>query len=147
MILKGRNFADWTCFQLRPGLMDATRMSDGRLVYLKRVKAQESNIINYFSSDDLQRDPDNHCVPILDVIQDDKDSRSSYIVMPFLRLMDDPPFAFVNDVVDLADQLLEVCCPSIITGFSTKRITRASSIYTSMVSHIGTRVIAHVQRF
>ena len=50
----------------------------------------------------------NHCVPILDVFQDDVDPTISYLVMPFLRLVDDPPFSTVADVVDFVDQILEV---------------------------------------
>lgn len=34
--------------------------------------------------------------------------------MPYLRLTDDPPFDIVNDIVDLADQLFEVCAPSVL---------------------------------
>lgn len=96
--------------KFRPNLVDATRISDGRLVYVKRVETgdEESNIARMFSQETLRNDPDNHCVPILDVFRDDEDAKISYIVMPFLRLMDDPPFQFVHDVIDFADQLLEV---------------------------------------
>jgi hypothetical protein len=52
--------------------------------------------------------PANHCVPILDDFVDDEDSSVSYMVMPFLRLTDKPPFEIVDDIVDLMDQLLEV---------------------------------------
>ena len=69
---------------------------------------EEWKIALSFSSSDARDDPDNHCVPILDHFADDENPRISYIVMPFLRLMDDPPFLFVDDVVDMADQLLQV---------------------------------------
>lgn len=45
---------------------------------------------------------------MLDVIQDDEDPSISYLVMPFLRLMNDPPFEHVEEVVDFVDQILEV---------------------------------------
>lgn len=81
------------------------------MVYLKRVSTdgEESSIAALFSSELLRLDRRNHCVPILDTFPDDDDPQISYIVMPFLRLIDDPPFEFVNDVVDFADQILEVC--------------------------------------
>lgn len=47
-------------------------------------------------------------MPILDVFEDDVDPAISYIVMPFLRLIDDPPLQYVHDIVDLTDQLLRV---------------------------------------
>lgn len=61
-----------------------------------------------FSEDHLRDKPANHCVPILDLFEDDEDPSISYLVMPFLRLMDDPPFWLVNDIVDFTDQMLEV---------------------------------------
>ena len=97
--------------QLRTHLVDATRMSDGKLVYIKRVKTgdKESAIARMLSSEALLADPRNHSVPIIDTFMDNDDPNTSYIVMPFLRLFDDPPFEHVNEVVDLVDQLLEVC--------------------------------------
>jgi hypothetical protein len=57
-------------------------------------------------------DPANHSVPVLDTFVDSVDSSISYLVMPFLRLSDDPTFDVVEEVVDFADQVLEVrCCP------------------------------------
>jgi hypothetical protein len=61
-----------------------------------------------FSSEPLRSDPRNHCVPVLDLIQDDEDSDVSYMIMPLLRPMDDPPFEFVEEMVDYTDQILEV---------------------------------------
>ena len=56
-------------------------------------------------------DPANHSVPILDTFVDSVDNSISYLVMPFLRLFDDPAFDVVEEVVDFADQALEVRCP------------------------------------
>ena len=77
---------------------------------LKRVKTDgsEAKIATMLSADTLREDPTNHCVPILDIFQDDKDDSLSYIVMPYLRLVDTPPMKHVNEVIDLVDQLLEV---------------------------------------
>lgn len=95
--------------QFRPNLTDATRISDGRLVYVKRVgtNSEELQIATLFSEDRLRDALGNHCVPILDVFQDDLDPTISYLVMPLLRLSDDPPFQHVNDVMEFIDQMLE----------------------------------------
>jgi len=93
--------------QLRPLLVDATRMSDGKLVYIKEVQTGdiESSIALMLSAID---DPANHSVPILDTFEDSIDKSTSYLVMPFLRLVDDPRFEVVEEVLDFADQILEV---------------------------------------
>ena len=53
-------------------------------------------------------DPTNHSVPIIDTFQDLVDKSKSYLVMPFLRLIDDPDFEVVEEVLDFVDQILEV---------------------------------------
>ena len=53
-------------------------------------------------------DPANHSVPILDTFEDLVDKSVSYLVMPFLRLTDSPAFEVVEEVLDFADQILEV---------------------------------------
>jgi len=53
-------------------------------------------------------DPANHSVPILDTFEDLVDNSISYLVMPFLRLIDNPPFEVVEEVLDFVDQILEV---------------------------------------
>jgi len=93
--------------QLRPLLVDATRMSDDKLVYIKEVETgdSESSIALKLGAID---DPANHSVPILDTFEDPVDKSISYLVMPFLRLADDPPFEVVEEVFDFVDQILEV---------------------------------------
>ncbi|EED84382.1 predicted protein [Postia placenta Mad-698-R] len=41
------------------------------------------------------------------VLPDDEDESITYMVMPFLRLIDPPPFETPQDVVELVDQILE----------------------------------------
>ena len=53
-------------------------------------------------------DPANHSVPILDTFEDLVDESISYLVMPFLRLIDNPPFEVVEELLDFVDQILEV---------------------------------------
>ena len=80
------------------------------MVQIKKVKTddEESRIARMFSTEPLRSDPRNHCVPILESFQDDQDADVTYLVMPWLRSMDDPPFELVGDVVDFADQIIEV---------------------------------------
>lgn len=79
------------------------------MVCLKRVltNSQELEIATLFSRPPLCGHPSNHCVPVLDAFVDDEDEKISYIVMPFLRRMDNPPFDLVNDLLDFVDQVLE----------------------------------------
>ncbi|KAI0054404.1 hypothetical protein BV25DRAFT_1866421, partial [Artomyces pyxidatus] len=90
-------------------LVDATRISDGKLVYIKRVKTgdQELAIALFLQAGSLRDDPRNHSVPILDVFPDLNHEGHSYIVMPFLQLMDRPEFTSIGEIVDFADQILE----------------------------------------
>jgi serine/threonine protein kinase len=76
-------------------------------VYIKEVRTRdlESSIALMLSAID---NPANHSVPILDTFEDPLDKSISYLVMPFLRLTDSPPFEVVEEVLDFADQILEV---------------------------------------
>ena len=76
-------------------------------MYVKEVKTGdlESSIALMLSAID---DPANHSVPILDTFEDSVNKSISYLVMPFLRLTDNPRFEVVGEVLDFTDQLLEV---------------------------------------
>jgi hypothetical protein len=76
-------------------------------VYIKEVRTgdTESSLALMLSAID---DPANHSVPILDTFEDSIDKSISYLVMPLLRLTDDPRFEVVEEVLDFADQILEV---------------------------------------
>ncbi|KAI0039017.1 hypothetical protein FA95DRAFT_1658502 [Auriscalpium vulgare] len=95
---------------LRYHLIDATRLSDGKMVYIKRVQTGdlESRIAIRLSSEPLRSDPRNHSVPILDTFVDSDDSQISYIVMPFLRPMDWPEIDYIGELLDFGEQILEV---------------------------------------
>jgi hypothetical protein len=82
-------------------------MSDGKLVYIKQVSTgdSESRIASMLSAVD---DPANHSVPILDTFGDPANKSISYLVMPFLRSPDNPPFQVVEEVLGFADHILEV---------------------------------------
>ncbi len=76
-------------------------------MYIKQVRTGDlgSSIALMLSAID---DPANHSVPILDTFEDTVNKSISYLVMPFLRLTDRPRFEVVEEVLDFADQILEV---------------------------------------
>ncbi|EIM91026.1 uncharacterized protein STEHIDRAFT_72737 [Stereum hirsutum FP-91666 SS1] len=100
---------DSCCLSGRKPCVDATRISDGELVFIKRVKTDddESRIALYLSDNTFRQDTQNHCVPIIDYFEDSDDPSISYLVMPFLSSIDGPPFETVGDVVEFCDQILE----------------------------------------
>ncbi|KZT74482.1 hypothetical protein DAEQUDRAFT_701868 [Daedalea quercina L-15889] len=93
----------------RENIMHATRILDGAQVCIKRVVSgsDELRIACMFSSTPLCDDPANHAVPILDTFEDEENEYISYLVMPLLRHIDDPPMTAVGDVVEFIDQILE----------------------------------------
>ncbi|TDL26470.1 hypothetical protein BD410DRAFT_715779 [Rickenella mellea] len=86
-----------------------TRTSDGAAVMLKKTEAntEESRIAQLFSTPERLKDSRNHCVPILDHFPDQTDPKIEIIAMPLLRRCDDPPFYFVDEVLDFVLQTLE----------------------------------------
>lgn len=97
---------DWY-FQLAVSLIDAVRISDGKLVYIKAIHtdSEELKILRLLQS--LPSDPMNHCVPLLDYFADAGNPELSFIVMPYLQFMEEPPFETVANVVDFVDQMLD----------------------------------------
>jgi serine/threonine protein kinase len=96
-------------------ILDAKRLSDGSTVILKRLAKDEYKtnkyqneveISKFFSSEALRDHPDNHCVPILDVIEESETSKWVFLVMPVLRPYNNPPFETLNNVVDFMRQYL-----------------------------------------
>jgi len=96
---------------LMPTILDATRQSDGLLVTLKKVDTVvhpfEVEIGEFLSSEQLAQDPRNHCVRILDVLQDPIDSKLSIVVMPLLKSYDKPEFLTVGEAVAFCVQMIE----------------------------------------
>ncbi|KAI0028574.1 hypothetical protein K488DRAFT_58252 [Vararia minispora EC-137] len=98
----------------RPLLIDATRISDNLLVYIKQCVTGdlETEIATRLNAPNLRQDGRNHACPIIDVFSDVHDSKVCYMVMPFLRPINKPPFETVGEVVDCITQLLELCYAS-----------------------------------
>jgi hypothetical protein len=97
--------------------MDATRRRDGKHVMLKKIFTEEGphelRIAQLFSSREVSRDPRNHCVPLLDVIELPNTSQK-LMVMPFLRPFNNPRFQTYGEFVAFFTQICEVsplkCC-------------------------------------
>ena len=91
--------------------MDATRISDGRLVMLKRLVKEEGpyelQINELFSTEPLSSNPRNRCARLLGVInlQDDP----PIMVHPLLRPFYDPPLHTYGEFVTFYAQVCEVC--------------------------------------
>ncbi|EMD33669.1 hypothetical protein CERSUDRAFT_159918 [Gelatoporia subvermispora B] len=92
-------------------LLDATRVSDGKIVMLKSVSKRwhpyEVMISEFFASEPLASNPRNHCVPIIEVFQDPDAEQYEILVMPFLRLWRDPFFNTIGEFVDFFGQICE----------------------------------------
>ena len=101
-------------------VVDATCDSDNKLVYIKKVQKTSLELSIAQSLMSLPSDPKNHCMPIREIIDPEDANNPSgqkepeftgevYIVMPFLRPVNDPRWETVADIVDFVDQILEVC--------------------------------------
>ena len=90
--------------------MDATRISDGRQVVLKRLLTEEGpyelEINKLFSTEPLASNPRNYCVRLLDVIELPDDP--PILVHPLLRPYDDPRFQTYGEFITFFSQICEV---------------------------------------
>ncbi|KAG9046465.1 hypothetical protein FS837_004350 [Tulasnella sp. UAMH 9824] len=89
--------------------LDALRVSDGTLVFLKLVSksSPEIEIGRLLASDELRLDPRNHTIPLLDVIEDSTNPERVILVLPSLRSIDSPSPTTVKECLDLVNQTLE----------------------------------------
>ena len=71
-------------------------------------KNEEGHIAQMLSTKEMLADPRNHCVPVIEVIEDPNDEKVSYMVMPLLQHVEWPPFECIKDIVDCVDQVFEV---------------------------------------
>ena len=96
-------------YQMRLG-MDATRISDGKPVMLKKLPIEEGlhelEINKLFSTEPLASDPRNHCVRLLDVIELPNDP--PIIVHPLLRPFADPHLQTYGEFVTFFSHTCEV---------------------------------------
>lgn len=95
--------------------MDAARSSDGSAIVLKRQKLTEPFNELYasrvFCTEEVARDPRNHCVRLLDIIYlEGQTVPEALLVYPALLPCDICPFETVEEAVDFFKQLFEVRC-------------------------------------
>jgi hypothetical protein len=92
--------------------MDATRISDGKPVMLKRLLAEEGpyelEVNRLFSTEPLSSNVRNHCVQLLDVVELSNDP--PIMVHPLLRPFYDPPLQTYGEFVTFFAQTCEVRC-------------------------------------
>ncbi|KAJ6525272.1 kinase-like domain-containing protein [Mycena vulgaris] len=92
-------------------VLDATRISDGAFVMLKwidkTVHPFEVEIGAWFSTEPQRSDPENHCVPIYEVLQTPDNPNVQVIVMPLLTRYDKPRFDTIGEAVSFFRQIFE----------------------------------------
>jgi hypothetical protein len=123
--------------------MDATRRRDGKHVMFKKIYPDEGPhemiITQLFSSRELARDPRNHCVPLLDIIEIPQNDQK-LMVMPLLRPFNDPHFQTFGEFVGFFTQICEVRpFPNRHEPVLIDLWTRVSNSCTSRTLHTGTR--------
>jgi len=106
--------------------VDAIHETTGKTVYIKEVPtdSEELRIAQLVIQEEWLDDPRNHCVPVTKVFKDHEDPKISYMVMPFLRPVDSPPFDQVKEITVFVDQILEVtvnCFPTYTSNVSILR--------------------------
>ena len=126
--------------------MDATRRRDGKHIMLKKIYPDEGPhelmITQLFSSPAIARDPRNHCVPLLDIIEIPQNGQKlKLMVMPFLRPFNDPNFQTFGEFVAFFTQICEVRTfkHSRHEPIPIDHSIRASNSCTSGTLHTGTR--------
>ena len=111
--------------------MDATRVRDNLQVMLKVIYPAEGPhelmINKFFSSPELAKMPDNHCAPLLDVIEIQRPEPQKLMVFPFLRPFDQPKIQTFGEFVAFFTQICQVrpnvssipvLCWYLINGFT-----------------------------
>ena len=66
------------------------------------------DIARFLSSEPLTSDPQNHCVPIYDVLLVPDEDDRILLVMPLLREYSSPRFDTFGEAVDFFKQIFEV---------------------------------------
>ncbi|KAK7448447.1 hypothetical protein VKT23_013709 [Stygiomarasmius scandens] len=99
--------------------MDALRVSDGQMVMIKKIRVpdptnptRELQMSRLIHSGSLSvENPDNHCVPIYDILQLPEDSCVYFIVMPFLTRWwpdwHEVPFSTLGEAISFMRQLFK----------------------------------------
>lgn len=92
--------------------MDATRVRDNLQVMFKRVLPEEGphelRFNQLFSSPELAAMPNNHCAPLLEVIDLQQPDPQKLMVFPLLRPFNQPKIQTFGEFVAFFTQICEV---------------------------------------
>lgn len=92
--------------------MDARRSSDNALVLLKKINLsrcpREVEILRRFLSKSSADNPENHCVPVYDVLEVPESTDLAILVMPYLLQTHSPDFETLGEIVEYFRQIFEV---------------------------------------
>lgn len=89
--------------------MDATRVRDNLQVMLKAADGpSELRINKLFSSPELATMPDDHCAPLLDVIEIQHPKPQELMVFPLLRPFNKPKIQTFGEFVAFFTQICQV---------------------------------------
>lgn len=93
--------------------MDAWSVKHNRRVVLKQIHRDadgdnEIRIMSYLSQDTLSGDPDNHCIPLLDVLDPGDSYDFVLIVMPLLLNLRHIKFLTIDEAMEFCSQILQV---------------------------------------
>ncbi|TFK74320.1 hypothetical protein BDN72DRAFT_893294 [Pluteus cervinus] len=95
----------------RAAVVDATRVTDGKRVLLKRIYTSdhpfEVEITKLFSTEPLSRNPSNYCVQLLEVLNLPDEPDATLLVFPFLQHLTVLPFDTFGEIVDFIKQIFE----------------------------------------
>ena len=94
-----------------PSIVDATRISDGETVILKRFSRtrdpDEKNISMFLSSEPAKSHPRNHSILLYEVL-DVPRTDNSILVLPLMTRFYQPEFETVGEVLECFRQIFEV---------------------------------------
>ena len=91
-----------------PTAMDGTRARDGMQVIFKKIARNQLEINQYLCSPGLMRDPHNHCVPLLEILELPDAPGQRLLVIPVLRPFDNPRFQTFGEFVSFFTQICDV---------------------------------------
>ncbi|KAJ7652363.1 hypothetical protein DFH06DRAFT_1282628 [Mycena polygramma] len=104
-------FEDYRTHYFHEYIMDAVRISDDRKVILKYVSTKDNpdevKIALLFSSPPHAGERRNHCIPVLEVLQDPEDDDIQILVMPFCAPFYRPDFDTVGEAIACFRQIFE----------------------------------------
>jgi hypothetical protein len=124
--------------------MDATRVSDGTPVMMKRLLTEEGpyelQINRMFSSDTLASDPRNHCARLLAVVELPNDP--PIMVHSLLRPFNKPRFQTYGEFVAFFEQISEVGAAFFALRSGITQFTRVYNLCTRTTLRIGTFPLA-----